>query len=105
MSRVDPTDPASHDHALWCVHGVESFPVIICCKVNKHPSCGLTIWGHSVYRRQPGFRTLGAGLDGWMATHSMTEFYDDHEEALDRIRDLTTPGKRKRKRAAKGGAR
>lgn len=29
--------------------------------------CTPVIWGFSVYRRQPGYRTLGANFDEWMA--------------------------------------
>lgn len=96
---VDPNLPENHDRVLWCVHGVECFPAIFCCKIHMDNKYGPTIWGYSVYRRQPGFRTLGMNVNTWMQElrekfgygYSMFEFYDDHAEAIARITQLTTP--------------
>jgi hypothetical protein len=94
---VNPMDPSNHDKILWCVHGVESFPEIFCCKIRAHAEFGPIIWGYSVYRRKPGFRTLGQNVNTWMQDLrtkfgcDLFEFYDDHGEAIARITQLTTP--------------
>lgn len=97
MMLVDPNDPGIVDKPLWCIHGVETFPTIFCCKILIHETYGPIVWGYSVYRRQPGFRTLGQNVNTWMENlkekygWDMFEFYDDHAEAIARIAGLTTP--------------
>ena len=94
---VDPNDPGSFDKPLWCVYGVDCFPEIFCCKILAHAEFGPIIWGYSVYRGVPGFRTLGQNVNTWTAGleekygWDMFEFYDDHGEAISRIVSLTTP--------------
>lgn len=95
--KVDPNLPENQDRVLWCVHGFESFPEIFCCKILADAEYGAIIWGYSVYRGKPGFRTLGRNVNSWMRELkekfgcSMFEFYDDHAEAITRITQLTTP--------------
>lgn len=99
--KVDFNDPTCHDKPLWVVYGVNCFPSIICCKLTLHHKDDVVIWGHSVYRRSPGFRTLGKSVITWINDYKQNfgydlfEFYDSQDEALDRIRKLTTPGKQK----------
>lgn len=94
---VDPNLSEHHDRVLWCVHGVACFPTMFCCKIRAHAEYGAIIWGYSVYRRKPGFRTLGRNVNSWMQELkekfgcSMFEFYDDHSEAIKRVTQLTTP--------------
>lgn len=96
---VDPNLSENQDRVLWCVHGTSSFPTIICCKIRAHAEYGPTIWGYSVYRRSPGFRTLGQNVNMWQQNlrekfgYILFEFYDDHSEAITRITQLTTPKK------------
>lgn len=83
------------DKVLWVVYGPDSFPSLLCCKITDKGK-GPQIWGFSVRKREPGFRTLGWALDMWIERQkespgTMPEFYDDHEEALDRLRKLTSP--------------
>ena len=47
--------------------------------------------GFSIWKRSPGFRTLGMDVSTWMKGKDLCEFYDTQEEALDRLRVLTTP--------------
>jgi hypothetical protein len=95
--RVDPNLPENLDRTLWCVHGVACFPVIFCCKIRAHAEFGPIIWGYSVYKGQPGFRTLGRNVNTWQQglqdkfRWDLFEFYDDHAEAIQRITQLTTP--------------
>jgi hypothetical protein len=97
--RVDPNLSENLDRPLWCVHGFECFPEIFCCKIRADAEYGPIIWGYSVYRRKPGFRTLGRNVNTWMQElkdkfgQDMFEFYDDHGEAIARIAKLTTPKK------------
>ena len=95
--KVDYRDPSSHGKTLWLVYGQKFFPSILCCQI-KQSSTGPAIWGFSVHRRSPGFRTLGRQIDVWIEEHKarhandMFESYDNQEEALSRLRDITTPG-------------
>lgn len=95
--KVDYNDPANHGKTLWLVYGHKCFPSILCCQI-KASGMGPAIWGFSVYRRSPGFRTLGRVVSTWIEEQKskysmdMFEFYDVHEEAINRLRDITTPG-------------
>lgn len=59
-----PRSPVSWDEApvgvqLWGVYGNDCFPTIFACKMLDYPSGMRAIWGFSVYRRKPAYRTLG----------------------------------------------
>lgn len=93
--RVYPTDPSCYNKPLWVIYGPDCFPSILACKL-KQKAEHVVIWGYSIYRRSPGFRTLGLQVEAWVErvradTGMVPEFYDDHEEALEKIRKLTTP--------------
>jgi hypothetical protein len=90
---VDPLDPTNHDKPLWIVCGAYVHePVLLLAKINRHATCGLTIWGYSVYRRQPGFRTLGLALAKWSERQGYGPFYFDAQAAaLAHLAKLTTP--------------
>ena len=95
--KVDPNLVENQDKVLWCVHGFDCFPEIFCCKIRADAEFGPIIRGYSVYRRKPGFRTLGQNVNTWMQGlkskfgSDLFEFYDDHAEAIARIAQLTTP--------------
>jgi hypothetical protein len=95
--RVFADDAGCHNKPLWFVYGVNCFPSIICCTLKKSDDDKIILWGFSIYKRSPGFRTLGVEVNTWVKRqkdlfgHELFEFYDDHEQALDRIRKLTTP--------------
>lgn len=77
---------------VWIVYGEKAFPRLICAKINIPPTDGrLCVWGYSVWRRQPGFRTLGTRLETWAAEHGVCEMYANQDDALDRLRSMTTP--------------
>lgn len=76
--------------ALWCVYGPKCFPSMICCKVNESAH-GQIIWGFSIYKRSPGFRTLGITVETFGNKHEIFEFFNDHDEAIAYLRKLTTP--------------
>jgi hypothetical protein len=81
--------PENHNKVLWCVYGGESFPILFACvirTITKEP----VIWGYSVYRRSPGFRTFGRRVDPW-AQENNAKFFDEQQNALAYIGALTTP--------------
>lgn len=90
---IDPLDTNNHNIVLWCVSGADSFPTIFCCKISpsSQNSNVFVIWGYSVYRRSPGFRTLGQRLDqDWIADHQ-AKFFNDETNAVNYITKLITP--------------
>lgn len=96
--QVDPHDPANHGKPLWVVYGSTAFPSILCCRLRINDGHA-TMWGYSVWRRSPGFRTMGTYVKNWIASleakrEDLYEFYDDQEEALDRLRKILTPTKK-----------
>jgi hypothetical protein len=81
---------------LWCVYGHTAWPQVFCCKITNADRFGPTIWGYSVYRRKPGFRTLGKNLAEWIHQEELQDgheikFYDSLPLALERLRLLLTP--------------
>lgn len=95
--KVDPSDPRLWDKPLWCVYGPECFPTVIACKVNNASGMGAAIWGYSVYKRKPGYRTLGQDLKRWVeekteeAQGDEPVFFDIQLAAFDYLRGLVTP--------------
>lgn len=89
--EIEPTSRKYWDTPLWVVYGHDCFPTMFCCKVLNHASCGLTIWGYSVYRRQPGFRTLGQDLLEWRNEVEKPKFFARQEDALAHLGKITTP--------------
>ena len=91
-----PFDTVNHDRTLWLVYGVECNPQIVCCKIKTHDGQA-HIWGFSMYKGVPCFRTMGHHLAGWMNRMGksqgwdMFEFYADQEAALERLQQLTDP--------------
>lgn len=90
-NSIDPTAPQYRDVPLWCVYGYDCFPEIIACTVHDHGQYSLCVWGYSVYRRQPGYRTLGRELQAWMSQYKMVEFFAKQEDAIMFINKLVTP--------------
>lgn len=87
---IDATLPEYFDVPLWAVYGPDCFPTMFCCKVLDHDTCGLTLWGYSIYRRQPGFRTLGVDLREWTAENK-AKFFARQDDALAHLGKITTP--------------
>jgi hypothetical protein len=82
-------DPKEYlDRSLWVVYGPDCFPQLMLVKIINHPQCGLGIWGWSIFRRQPGFRTLGMSLYTWIAREYNPRFYLTRADALARLCDL-----------------
>lgn len=82
-----------YETPLWCVYGHEAFPQIICCKISNVNGCE-SIWGYSIWKRKPGFRTLGLSLSVWLSKgENMCWFFDDQAKALAFLAKITTPKK------------
>ncbi len=88
-TAVDPTNPGYWQRPLWIVYGRECFPQLLCCKLNMTET--LDIWGYSIYKRSPGFRTLGLNYHKWAATHAMCFVFAEQQHALDVLKEITTP--------------
>jgi hypothetical protein len=87
----DEVDPLEHqDKPLWCVYGPDCFPHIICCKINSVTGSA-AIWGYSVWKGTPGFRTLGIDLDSWNERYDNIKYFNDKSLALKFIDKLVTP--------------
>jgi hypothetical protein len=86
VSVVNPFEPANFNRALWCVHGRDGSPQIQAFMVNDAGVNGTaTIWGYSIYRKSPGFRTLGLRLDTWLSDKHDPVFYDDRNDAMNAL--------------------
>lgn len=89
FGRTNPYETL--DAPLWCVYGHECFPSIILCRIKKSTYDGsINIWGYSIYKRQPGFRTLGIGLDEWHSRHENVCFFKSQGDAMMHLIDITT---------------
>jgi hypothetical protein len=101
--KVDPHDPTSHGKPLWLVHGERCFPSLLCAKLvaytQEHrmlpagtPGPRVRIWGYSVWKGEPGFRTLGVDVNDWAKKSGRApKFFDSQTEALEELRKLTKP--------------
>ena len=92
---VDPFNSATHNKILYCVYGYKCFPQILTCKIINSDDYGPIIWGYSVYKRKPGFRTLGQQLEKWIEqnAYQMCIFFDEQPDMLECVRKLTTPAR------------
>ena len=83
---VDPTKQI--DKPLWVVSGPSCFPQLTLVTIKNHPTCGLTVWGWSIYRRCRGFRTIGLSLSAYIGQNENAKFYLNRQHAFDRLADL-----------------
>ena len=85
---IDPFDRQNHNKPLWVLFGSEAWPQVLCARIHGY---GPSIWGYSVYRRSPGFRTLGRDLRAWISEQERALFFDDHDAMLAELKKWTTP--------------
>lgn len=91
---IDPFDTNYHNIPLWCVHGHEAHPAIHCLKLKMSPSSAnfkLTVWGYSVYKGEPGFRTLGKSIEVFSAEKKLLLFFVNKQDALDYLSIILEP--------------
>lgn len=88
---IDLNDQNNWEKPLFVVYGPDSFPTMFCCKIcvrPTYPNGKPCIWGFSVWRRVPGFRTLGVELEGWLDAHPNARFYLTQDEAFEDLKGL-----------------
>lgn len=95
--KVNPLD--YEGQIMWAVYGPKCFTSILCFKLSR---CSedqkiVNIWGYSIDKGHPGFRTLGNPLEEWIrietgnAGGEAPRFYLSLDKALKRLRKLMTP--------------
>lgn len=94
MSAIDPKDTQFHEIPLWAVTVTHKGLAGMQCLKFRMNDGKPTAWGYSEWRRSPAFRTLGIGLEEFMANHEGCQFFTNHGEALDALRLATTPSSR-----------
>ena len=101
MTAIDPNDPRHHNRPLWCVFGHSFEPSVIPCILRAYNAQHVllspgqhgrvVVWGYSVWRRKPGYRTYGVSLLEFSKRHSIEPlFFDSQDEAIEQIRKFTT---------------
>lgn len=78
MSEALTFETAPVGVQLWGVYGPECFPTVFACKMLDYPSGMRAIWGFSIYRRQPGYRTLGQNKE-WAEKNGLRLFASQQE--------------------------
>lgn len=91
-----PTSPEYLNRPLWCVTGPLCAPSVFCCMIKTYKEYGPAIWGYSVFKGQPGFRTIGQDLRAWKTAEAECwdnhpRFYATQKAALRRVAELITP--------------
>lgn len=88
------------NETLWAVYGHSCQPSILCFKVIAYERIGVirknkkelrkederAIWGHSVYKDKPGFRTLGTKLEWLVSSRGNSRkahIFDSKKEAFE----------------------
>ena len=90
---IDPLDPVYFNKPIWVVMGHEHYPTMACIKIERSKNAGLMVWGYNHVKGFPTHRTLGIRYDRFIAAgiNSAFRFYSEHQHAVDKIKDLTTP--------------
>ncbi len=82
---VDHKDSINHNRVLWLVTqwGNGNVTQLDTVVIKDHPSCGPVLWGYSVYRRSPGFRTIGSSVEYMIAQYryEVVELFYTEDEA------------------------
>lgn len=87
---LDHADQCNWLKPLWIIYGHAAFPQINCVILDKYQGV-VNIWGYSVWKRSPGFRTLGTAFENFQRRSEILLFTHSQEEALDFLKNLTTP--------------
>lgn len=91
--EVDYLDPANWNKPLWCAHGYKSHPSIHCLMIKPCPSVNFQpfVWGYSVWKRQPGFRTLGLSFEEFHKNKDLYLYFDKKQAALNYLSKILEP--------------
>lgn len=68
---------------LWLVQSHGAFTSIDAIKLRYSNEWGYIVWGYSVYRRSPGFRTIGSSLQSLTRECKLVELFVDQQDAID----------------------
>ena len=99
LNVISAYDPEHRATPLWVIFGHvnEACPRVICVLVSDGAP---TVWGYSIWKRSPGFRTLGISLDSFIERHRDCIFFARKEDALAKLSELMTPAPRLAKEIA-----
>ena len=77
---------------FWVVYGPQCFPQSFCAVLvdYNHGLPDTAIWGYSVYKGVPGFRTLGQDVYTWIEKHE-ARLFETRDGALSYLLELLTP--------------
>lgn len=80
---VDIQEACDTKRVLWLVWGRGAVDFINCVKIFNNTYCGYTVWGYSVYRRSPGFRTIGMSLESLTNECEDLQLFTDINAAIE----------------------
>ena len=91
LNTIEPTNQEYWNIPLWCVHGHKSHPSIHCLMIVSCRDGSINVWGYSVYKRAPGFRTLGMSLEAFAKDKTICYYFSTKQAALDYLSDILEP--------------
>lgn len=78
---------------LWIIYGSTGWPQMICVAAKRHELPRIAVWGYSVYRNSPGFRTLGQDPYVYFAGQNAYVF-TNIDSAMEHLKSQITPKKK-----------
>lgn len=72
-----------NNQVLWMVWGETNSLYFDTIHLIHSPPWGYIAWGYSVYRRSPGFRTLGLSIKHFRTKHKIVQLFTDQTDAID----------------------
>lgn len=56
-------------------------------QIVNHSQDGYVLWGFSIYKKEPGYRTFGNTLDKWLTDYPNAKVYKDKDRIL--VKNMT----------------
>lgn len=78
-----PSDKLVDGVEYFVVYGNKSFPSFLRFKLDKG-----VIWGHSIWKGNSGYRTLGINFEEWAKRNDLNVFFDDVKLAVNYMEAL-----------------
>lgn len=89
---IDPNDPVNLNRTLWCVHGHKAHPAIHCLRIKASQNMkGHFVWGYSVWKGEPGFRTLGVSVEKFHENKDLHLYFPEKQDALEYLSIILDP--------------
>lgn len=85
MVNAELLQHCDNNQLLWFVYGEINSLYIDAVRLRVSSEFGFIVWGYSVYRRSPGFRTIGSSLKHLRLRHPICELYTDQTTAINRF--------------------